>query len=40
MLLAQEVALLGAVALLEKVCVTVGVGFKALVLDAWKPVFS
>ena len=39
-------ALFGAVALLEQVwpswsrCVTVGVGFKTLILAAWKPVFS
>ena len=37
--MAQGVALLGGVALLRK-CVTVGIGFKAFVLAAWKPVFS
>jgi hypothetical protein len=43
--LTQRVALLGGVALLEQVwpcwsgCVTVDVGFKILILAAWKPVF-
>lgn len=36
--LAHELALLGGVVLLEWVC-HVGVGFKTLVLAAWKPVF-
>jgi hypothetical protein len=46
MLSAQGVALLGGVALLEWVwpclsrCVTVGVGFKTLILAAWEPVFQ
>ena len=44
-MLAQGVALLEDVALLEYVCpswsrcVTMGVGFKTLVLATWKPVF-
>jgi hypothetical protein len=44
--LVQGVALLGGVALLEWMwpcwssCVTVGIGFKTLILAAWKPVFS
>jgi hypothetical protein len=36
--LAQEVALLGGVALLEW-CVTVGVGFETLTLAAWNLIF-
>jgi hypothetical protein len=42
----ESVKLLGGMAWLEEVwpcwrkCVTVGLGFKTLILAAWKPIFS
>ena len=35
----QRVALFGNVVLLEGKCVTLDVGFKTLILAAWKPIF-